>query len=503
MISLEDFREFLVSRGFHYDDRVLRLFVAKLGTDRRAFLLRGPAGVGKSSLAQLLAEYLGAELVVYQCTLGTGEDELLYRYVPSEETRSGIEITLGPLPYALEKSREGMVVLLIDEFDKTRPSADALLLDLLQNFRLALHLREGRRVVEGDPRNLVVILTSNDEREFSEPLLRRLMVINIPHITPDKVYRALWSRFGRGDLALLLTQIYVDTVEAGLRKPATIQELVEVGELLLRNPSADLGSLVRSIVVKYDDDWEKYLDHVRYRTPYSFAAPQTRDGGIDLAKYYRPEGDVEPPTDIRPEEAVKTLPSEVLDMLKRYSVKPLDPPEIIGEEYAGREEVSMKIRDKDMEGYTRLVKLFRPPATDDPRILGDYELVLERGVPHIIRRSPLRLWEVEKLVREGVKGEYYVEDEVTLPREAFDQLLESATKIAYYTKSRIFIYSSGAGGDELRLAIEDPSEEGGDVRLRIKMYLKYVSDPPATYRILVGGSLGEEADAENTREEAL
>jgi len=152
-------RKFLEESGFIINFP-LSILEGGLSTSRMpAFLLRGPAGVGKTELTRLVSEWLGARYVFYQCTLNSSEDDLLYRYVPDENTKSGIKVLPSVLPQALVKSRRHKVVLVLDEFDKTRPSTDALLLDFLQNVRISARF-EGEEVIVGNPRNLVVFLTS-------------------------------------------------------------------------------------------------------------------------------------------------------------------------------------------------------------------------------------------------------------------------------------------------------------------------------------------------------
>ena len=90
--------EFLTNEGFLLDEKVARLIESALQSEAPAkFLLRGPPGSGKTHLTGLVAKFIKAEYVFYQCTAGTAEEDLLYKYVPAEDTRSGIKITLGPL----------------------------------------------------------------------------------------------------------------------------------------------------------------------------------------------------------------------------------------------------------------------------------------------------------------------------------------------------------------------------------------------------------------------
>lgn len=105
--------------------------------------------------------------------------ELLYKLLPSDETKAGVRVVEGALVKAMKLAKEGKkTLLIIDEWDKTRPSADAFLLDFLQNKRVSVPGFE--ITLEGEEReNLKVGLTSNDMRELREPLLRRLAVVEL------------------------------------------------------------------------------------------------------------------------------------------------------------------------------------------------------------------------------------------------------------------------------------------------------------------------------------
>ena len=159
--TYESLKSFFHKNNFFVDEKVLKIIFTYITSLPRigGMLLRGPPGVGKTTMVELLAKYLDAKLVYYQATVGTAEDDLLYRFIPSERTKSGIEIALGPVPRALLLSKKRRVILLIDEFDKTRPGADSLLLDVLQNFRVSLFLDKRKTTIKGDPKNLLVFLT--------------------------------------------------------------------------------------------------------------------------------------------------------------------------------------------------------------------------------------------------------------------------------------------------------------------------------------------------------
>jgi len=465
--------EFLAKNGFFLDEKVAKFIESVLQSETPAnFLLRGPPGSGKTHLTSLIARFARAEYIFYQCTSGTSEDDLLYKYVPSESTRSGIRITFGPLPRSLLTSREKPVVIAIDEFDKTRPSADALLLDFLQNCRLSLYINDELTLVEGNPRNLIVFLTSNDYREFSEPLIRRLTVVTLRPPKPDIVYRILSSRFSE-EVAVLLVQIYEDTINAGCRKPATISELIELAELMTINPDLDFDMLLRSLVIKYDDDWKRYINYLRFRKPFQFSALNNRMAAEEsIAKFYEPE---QSPAFIPTEAEQKgATVGEVLQKLK----VPIRFEEVHAEQVIEEKEVYMILEDRDKEAYTAVVKNLKPDPTDRPDEFGKFKLYFEGDKVFVTSLTPLSLTELKKL--KYVRGEYYAESVYNFVdiKYIFDYLLSECTKVEYYTTDKIRVSFQKVQRDAQNRQVKDvvvvevevierfPPSPFGNVRLR-------------------------------------
>ena len=63
----------------------------------------------------------------------TREEDLLVKLMPSEDTKSGVSVGKGKLFRAALESHNRPVVLLLDEWDKTRPTADGFFLHFLNN----------------------------------------------------------------------------------------------------------------------------------------------------------------------------------------------------------------------------------------------------------------------------------------------------------------------------------------------------------------------------------
>src|SRR5207249_8637593 len=122
-------------------------------------LVEGPAGVGKTELAKALSRYLDRTLVRLQCYEGLDEAKALYEWnyrkqllrIQAETEAAGWEdvhedifgeefLLARPLMTAI--AAEEPVVLLIDEIDKTDQEFEALLLEVLSDFRSEEHTSE-------------------------------------------------------------------------------------------------------------------------------------------------------------------------------------------------------------------------------------------------------------------------------------------------------------------------------------------------------------------------
>ena len=232
-----------------------RIFASKVMTSINtkpvsgAFLY-GMAGTGKSYLPMVLAKVLERQLFVHQCTQGTREEDLLVKIMPSEDTTSGVKIGHGKIFQAALESRNRPVMLMLDEWDKTRPSVDGFFLDFLQYGRLSLPgVEDGE--IQANLDNLTIFITANDEREFHEALLRRFPMIHVNPIEPADVVSALKLTHKDNLYIPHMLDLYTRSIQAKMPKPATIQELRQLMDAIdCLDGDGDWDALVYQYITK-------------------------------------------------------------------------------------------------------------------------------------------------------------------------------------------------------------------------------------------------------------
>jgi MoxR-like ATPase len=285
---------------------------------KKPVLVEGPAGVGKTDLAKVLAASLKEEMIRLQCYEGLDEGKALYEWeyakqllytqilkdkvsevlvgtkglaeavdrIASEDEVFFSERFIVPRPLMKAINSENQVVLLIDEIDKADAEFEAFLLELLSDFQVTVP-EIGTFKAKKIP---LVILTSNNAREMSDALKRRCLHLYIDF--PSREQELAIVRLKVPEAAEKLAEEVVNVVQSlrklDLKKTPGISETLDwVKALTLLNVQSLDNALVDETldtIVKYEGDIRKaqeelkeYLRKARTRRPGTEAAGGSAD----------------------------------------------------------------------------------------------------------------------------------------------------------------------------------------------------------------------------------
>jgi MoxR-like ATPase len=243
----------------------------------KPLLIEGPAGVGKTEIAKVLAELLHTELVRLQCYEGLDEARALFEWnyqkqllriqadTAQEHSWDDVATHIFSRDYLLERpllraiSAPRKIVLLIDEIDKADEEFEAFLLEVLSDFQVSVPELGTIRALHKP----VVILTSNRARELSEALKRRCLHLYIDFPGAEEETRIIALKVPDLDERL---QRQVARFVNGLRKldvkkAPSIAETLDWARALvaLRVKELDAPLIKRTLnlVLKYEEDIRK------------------------------------------------------------------------------------------------------------------------------------------------------------------------------------------------------------------------------------------------------
>ena len=206
-MNAQRLREAFAQSGYIADDDFATALELMLALEK-PLLVEGPAGVGKTESAKVLAEVLQTKLIRLQCYEGLDAASALYEWnYPRQllhiRLTEGGELSLEqreaqifgrefllsrPLLEAI--SQERAPVLLIDEIDRADEAFEAFLLELLGEFQVTIPeigtLRAAHRPV--------VVVTSNRTRDLSDALRRRCLYWWIGYPSVEREVAVLRAR---------------------------------------------------------------------------------------------------------------------------------------------------------------------------------------------------------------------------------------------------------------------------------------------------------------------
>ena len=276
--------------GYICDKRIATVVYLAQQLDKPV-LVEGPAGVGKTELAKVVARALGRELIRLQCYEGLDEAKALYEWEYSKQLlytqilkdkvsetiagaqslaeaaeRVGAEDSvffsnrfIVPRPLMQAITAEKPTMLLIDEVDKSDPEFEAFLLELLSDFQVTI---PEIGTIESNSQPLV-FLTSNDAREMSDALKRRCLHLWIDYPSHELEIRILDAKVP--DIAQQLAEEVVSLMQKirdlDLKKTPSISETLDWARALMAlNADSIEEEIVNdtlNVILKYEGDVAK------------------------------------------------------------------------------------------------------------------------------------------------------------------------------------------------------------------------------------------------------
>ncbi|MEP7252839.1 MAG: MoxR family ATPase [Ginsengibacter sp.] len=196
MIQLGDIKKMLEENGYITSDAVAMSVFLSLQLNK-PLLVEGPAGVGKTEIAKVMASALQTDLLRLQCYEGLDASHALYEWnyqrqllhlkmvehnsqsIEEKEKTIFSDAFLMKRPLLQAITHHKRPVLLIDEIDRSDEEFESFLLEVLSDWQITIP-EVGTIKATHIPH---VILTGNRTRELSEALRRRCLYIYIDY--PD------------------------------------------------------------------------------------------------------------------------------------------------------------------------------------------------------------------------------------------------------------------------------------------------------------------------------
>ena len=254
-------------------------------------LVEGPAGVGKTELAKVVAKATGRRLIRLQCYEGLDEAKALYEWEYAKQLlytqilkekfteamagasslrdaaeRVGKEDSvffsynfIVPRPLLMAITSDEPVLLLIDEVDKSDPEFEAFLLEVLSDFQVTV---PELGTIEAK-RKPLVFLTSNNAREMSDALKRRCLHLYIDFPSEALEKRILETKVPEASAGLVedLVGMMHRLRQLDLKKTPSISETLDWARALLalnaQELDEELVSQTFNVILKYEGDVRK------------------------------------------------------------------------------------------------------------------------------------------------------------------------------------------------------------------------------------------------------
>lgn len=279
--SIQDIQRAFEAQNYIADDKLATALQLVLAL-QKPLLVEGPAGVGKTACAKVLAEVLKTQLIRLQCYEGLDTSTALYEWnYPKQMLHIRLTENAGtslaqreaeifsegfllrrPLLEAISAT-EKPPVLLIDEIDRADEEFEAFLLELLGEFQVTIP-ELGTIQAKHKP---FVILTSNRIRELSDALRRRCLYLWQNYPSFDKEVAILKAKLPNisGKLSVQICQVMIKLRQLHFNKVPGVAESLDWAAALvaLHRGELDMNIVNETLgcILKDREDWEMFEVH--------------------------------------------------------------------------------------------------------------------------------------------------------------------------------------------------------------------------------------------------
>lgn len=245
--ELPQIKKMLYEQGY-IDDGAIAMSVFLAMKLEKPLLVEGPAGVGKTEIAKVMAQAMGTELIRLQCYEGLDSTHALYEwnyqyqllYLKMQEHQGkgiqDLEETIFSDKFLLKRpvlnaiTHKEKAVLLIDEVDRADEEFESFLLEVLSDWQVTIP-EIGTIRATHKPQ---IILTGNRTRELSEALRRRCLYLWIDYPTFEKELAIVQSKVPEIDqqLGIQICAFMKELREMKLEKTPGISETIDWAKAL-------------------------------------------------------------------------------------------------------------------------------------------------------------------------------------------------------------------------------------------------------------------------------
>ena len=280
MISPFELAQVLEKEGYLIDEEAATTLFLALALEKPC-LIEGPAGVGKTQLALALARAEKRKLVRLQCYEGLDLNKALYDWnyakqllrlqLAKTEDWDEIKVDLFSEEFLLSRpllesilSKEP-VLLLIDELDKSDEEFESFLLELLAEQQVTIP-ELGTITSKTKP---IVILTSNNSRDFSDALRRRCIHIYLTYPSLEREISILNAQATDLSESLIadVCEFVARVRKLPLQKLPSVSETIDFARALnsLQKVNLNYGELMGtlSVLLKYPKDIAKLEERLK------------------------------------------------------------------------------------------------------------------------------------------------------------------------------------------------------------------------------------------------